>query len=407
MHVHIAPRNTDIALITAAHASALRDAANACLVDVEALVDGWFEQLGAIPVYQEGLVHYGLVRSDCRLVFQRLLGEIGGASVTVEAANISERVGHSRALRGIPLSDVLAAIRLDFRVIWDALLVHLGTSDSLLLTESVPRIWEAIERHSQDVTKAYTLTQHGMTHAQQDENRLWFSRLIETDGSNHVLNVRACESLGYEAQGEFTIIARGMLQDEPLELLNAELVRRGHISQCQPVEEGTIIVAQLDETNDPTVIRWLNSIDSSLVLLGPVTGVHLVPAGVRLVHAVATSLPLENGTTTVEEHWPLAALCAPLETTRILSARYLDPFHKLPTNERQALESTAASYIETGSIAETARREYFHRNTVTNRLEHIASLTGLDLRRPRDAATWLLAKAAHARPHLTRVPRSE
>lgn len=388
-------------------AGALRDAANACLVDVEALVDRWSEQLSAIPVYQEGLVHYGLVRSDCRLVFQRLLAEIGGTNVSLDAENISERVGHSRALRGIPLSDVLAAIRLDFRVIWDALLVHLGTGDSLLLTESVPRIWEAVERHSQEVTKAYTLTQHGMTHAQQDENRLWFSRLIETDGANHVLNVRACESLGYRAQGEFTIIARSMLQDEPLNLFNAEIVRRGHVSHCQPVEEGEIIVAQLDENIDPTVAGWLGSIDSSLVSLGPVAGVHLVPAGVRLVHAVATSLPLEVGTTTVEEHWPLAALCSPHESTRILRARYLDPLLKLPSSERQALETTAESYIETGSIAETARRGYFHRNTVTNRLEQIGGLTGLDLRRPRDAATWLLAKAAHAKPHSMRLPRAE
>lgn len=385
-------------MISVAHVAALRDAANACLVDVESLVDRWFELLRAIPVYQEGLVHYGLVRDDCRGVFQVLLAEIGGTGVPVDVENISEQVGHSRAMRGIPLSDVLAAIRLDFRVIWDALLVHLGTEDSLLLTESVPRIWEAIERHSQEVTQAYTLTQQSMTHARHDETRLWFSRLIETGGSNHVLNVRACESLGYHPQGEFTVITRSLLQDETLEQISSELVRRGHVSHCQPVEGGTVIVAQLDEATDPGIAGVIDAIDHAVTVLGPITGVHLMPAAVRLVCAIRTLLPTQTGNTRVEDYWSLAALCSPTDSARILRARYLAPLHKLPANERVALEHTGASYIETGSIAETARLGFFHRNTVTNRLECIEMLTGLNLRRPRDAAIWLLASAALVKP---------
>lgn len=391
-------------MITEAHVSALRDAANACLVDTDRLVDRWFELLRAIPVYQEGLVHYGLVREDCRRVFQLLLAEIGGTGVPFEATNISERVGHSRAMRGIPLSDVLAAIRLDFRVIWDAMLLHLGTENSLLLAESVPRIWEAVERHSQEVTQAYTLTQQSMTNARHDETRLWFSRLIETGGSNHVLNVRACESLGYDPQGEFTVITRSMLQDETLERISDELVQRGHVSHCQPVQDGTVIVAQLNAAVDPGIDRWMNEIDHSVTLLGPITGVQLMPAGVRLVCALRTLLPAQTGNTNVEDHWSLAALCSPNDSARILRARYLGPLHRLPANERAALEQTAASFIETGSIAETARLGYFHRNTVTNRLEHVELLTGLNLRRPRDAAIWLLATAALVKPDSVRLP---
>jgi hypothetical protein len=53
--------------------------------------------------------------------------------------------------------------------------------------------------------------------------------------------------------------------------------------------------------------------------------------------------------------------------------------------------STLKTYLETGSIAATAKREAAHPNTITYRLRRIAELTGFDARVPREAAHLVVA----------------
>jgi len=52
--------------------------------------------------------------------------------------------------------------------------------------------------------------------------------------------------------------------------------------------------------------------------------------------------------------------------------------------------ATLRTYLETGSIPETARREVVHSNTVGYRLNRVREITGLDPRTPRDSALLVL-----------------
>jgi DNA-binding PucR family transcriptional regulator len=52
--------------------------------------------------------------------------------------------------------------------------------------------------------------------------------------------------------------------------------------------------------------------------------------------------------------------------------------------------ATLRTYLETGSIPETARRELVHANTVLYRLGRVRELTGLDPRRPNESALLVL-----------------
>jgi sugar diacid utilization regulator len=52
--------------------------------------------------------------------------------------------------------------------------------------------------------------------------------------------------------------------------------------------------------------------------------------------------------------------------------------------------STLRTYLETGSVPETARRELVHANTVGYRLGRVRELTGLDPRVPRESALLVL-----------------
>ena len=55
-----------------------------------------------------------------------------------------------------------------------------------------------------------------------------------------------------------------------------------------------------------------------------------------------------------------------------------------------AVTATLRTYLETGSIPETARREMVHANTVGYRLGRVRDLTGLDPRLPQESALLVL-----------------
>jgi hypothetical protein len=54
------------------------------------------------------------------------------------------------------------------------------------------------------------------------------------------------------------------------------------------------------------------------------------------------------------------------------------------------ITSTLRTFLETGSVPETAKREVVHPNTVLYRLKRVRELTGLDPRVPADAAVLVL-----------------
>ncbi|MFG6304448.1 helix-turn-helix domain-containing protein [Corynebacterium hesseae] len=49
------------------------------------------------------------------------------------------------------------------------------------------------------------------------------------------------------------------------------------------------------------------------------------------------------------------------------------------------------TYLDCGSIKDSAEALHCHRNTVLNRLRQVTELTGLDITQPKDAARALLA----------------
>jgi purine catabolism regulator len=63
------------------------------------------------------------------------------------------------------------------------------------------------------------------------------------------------------------------------------------------------------------------------------------------------------------------------------------------------LVATLVSWLETRSIAETARRVYAHYNTVRKRLERIEELLGVSLGDPRRALDLAVALRVHERDH--------
>ena len=58
------------------------------------------------------------------------------------------------------------------------------------------------------------------------------------------------------------------------------------------------------------------------------------------------------------------------------------------------ITSTLRTFLATGSVPDTAKREVVHPNTVLYRLKRVRELTGLDPRVPADAAVLVLGFGA-------------
>ncbi|MGW4801829.1 helix-turn-helix domain-containing protein [Nonomuraea sp. NPDC004297] len=69
---------------------------------------------------------------------------------------------------------------------------------------------------------------------------------------------------------------------------------------------------------------------------------------------------------------------------------------ELPERDVARVLETVERYLRTGSVAETARQLYCHRNTVLNRLRQFAAVTGRDVMTSADAAVVTLALRARA-----------
>nr|WP_239029147.1 helix-turn-helix domain-containing protein [Pseudonocardia acidicola] len=123
-------------------------------------------------------------------------------------------------------------------------------------------------------------------------------------------------------------------------------------------------------------------------------GLDEVPRAVRIASDILAALPEDRDSPgLLEDAWlSVAATQAPL-VTQALADRIQCALENV--QDADVLIETARTFCEgDGTVSRTASELYCHRNTVLNRLERLRSLTGIDVRRPRDAASFLFAMSA-------------
>src|SRR5262245_56975984 len=101
---------------------ALRVMAQGCLADVDDLASAFIAEVSLIPPYSEGVVPPDLLRSDTEAGFELVLRLIAELPIPSRLDNLCERIGRHRAQMGVPLDVLLRVIRIDFNILWDALL---------------------------------------------------------------------------------------------------------------------------------------------------------------------------------------------------------------------------------------------------------------------------------------------
>ena len=368
-----------------------------CLEGIDALLGDWLESVRPLRAEYADVVPDDDFRETALQAFELLLRTVAGLPVPAGLAGISARIGERRARQGVPLDSLLAAARLDFRVVWSALVGRADDADKVLLVASAYHVWEAVEAHVTGIMTAYQRTVLEMGRQREDERRLWFARLLETGGHNPTVVRDVGLALGFQPADRFLCVAALPGSGAGLHDAASALRSAGATVQRQSVSSASLLVVQLGRRVTADLVRGL--LEGVPCGLSPVAnGLAEVPRAVELATATARTLPPDaTEPLRLADAWldilvHRADAFAGHLADDVLGGLCADG---VPAAEADRLLHTVRVHLAgSGSIADTASALYCHRNTVQQRFTRFWRLTGRDVRRPEDAALVALALRA-------------
>lgn len=374
--------------------------ATQCLTEIDEVTRHWLESVRPVRAAYSALVPERDFAETAQQAFELLLRTIGRLPVPEALTRISEDIGERRAHQGVPLDSLLEAARLDFRVVWAALLERADERDKVLLAGSAYHVWEAVERHVTGIMTAYQRTVLEMGRREEDERRSWFTRLLETGGHNATVVRDSSLALGLSARGRFLCAVGGAATGAGLRNAATELRSAGVPVQVQGIASDVVLTVQLSART--TAESVLAHFPRTPCGVAPVAdGLAAVPHAVVLATATARVLPPHAAAPRqLRESWLDVLVSRSEDFGQDLADDVLGGLHSpaVPPSETERLLETARTHLAgSGSIADTADALYCHRNTVQHRFNRFLALTGRDLRRPDDMALVSLALRAHGR----------
>jgi hypothetical protein len=359
--------------------------------DIGALADRFVQCVEQLDTYRDGAVSMDQVRLDAMSSFGFLLGQIAGNDeFKSDVIWTARRLGRERARIGIPLNDLLAAVRLDFKVLWEVFRSYAGPADRELLVAGVEKIWAAIERYSIEVQNGYIEESSRMADKRLSERARLMTAILNSDVPAEEDLQSLASALGVDPAGNFIVVATTVQGDHDLRKAADRLTASGHIAHTHSTGHYSLLVSDW-KGEDTQPIRKLLS--GSVCGLAPV--IHgfsgLVRACRLAIEIVELNAAGAHGPAELKDLW-LPFLASRLrDAAPELVQSVLAGLDTVSEAEQQRLTEVAWAFARSGSIAKTAAQMYCHRNTVLNRLHRLEELTGHDITVPADAALLLLA----------------
>lgn len=377
-------------------AKPLHDLVRACMDDIDELIDAFLAELAEIPPYRDELIPLAEVRGDAADSFEMLLRLIAGSPLTGRLGSVSESIGRRRAQAGVPLDVLLRAVRLDFRILWAALIRHADPDDLHALLEGAVTVWEAVERHTVEVHVNYLDEAAVLAREREQERSRILAELLSSDGRDPRVRARTATALEVEPNARFAVAAGRPAEQRALRRATDSLRANGITAHLYVEGSWPVLIAQLPRETRTVPAHWLRGVHCGL---GPVAvGLATVPRSVRVGIEIARTLGNDGtGPLRLSQVWAGVAAERLSEPGEALADEVLAALDSASESERDRLIQTANSYFRSGSVAATAQELSCHRNTVLNRVRRLGDLTGDALSRPEHAALVLLALRVRAR----------
>ncbi|HVE94806.1 MAG TPA: helix-turn-helix domain-containing protein [Acidimicrobiales bacterium] len=304
-----------------------------------------------------------------------------------DPAMVSEiaTMGRRRLTMGIPLEPMLHVYRVAGRVVWDAVVEATEPAEAPALAELGRRWMDYIDRAASVAANSYLAASHERVRAIDARRRAMLDALLSVEDALGVDSV---------ARRFTTTVAPSYT---PV-VIDGEHASAGIDSLLAVAPDGTVGGERNERTLllVPGVIGDLDALFRAAhrprLAWGPVAapgaGLAASVTHAECVLAAAQTAGRDNGIFGPDDLLLDRLL---LSDDRVASALERSVLAPLVGGDRdELLLSTLRSYLASGSVPETARREVVHPNTVLYRLRRVRELTGLDPRVPADATVLVL-----------------
>ncbi|MFC7741830.1 hypothetical protein ACFQXA_14045 [Nocardiopsis composta] len=185
---------------------ALRRAVRECLEDLDDLVGVYTAEVAGFAGYRD-TVPLDDLRGTAHASLELLLRIIGGLPLPDRLQGISEELGRRRVHQGVPLEELVQAVRLDFRLLWTALLDRVSAEELPELTREAVRLWESVEFHTVRVHTGYLNETAVLAREREQQRAVLLGRLLASDGNDRRLVEQAATALRFSADARFAVVA--------------------------------------------------------------------------------------------------------------------------------------------------------------------------------------------------------
>ncbi len=343
------------------------------------------------------------LQAASRSCVQLVLSRVAGLAIDDELRVVPERIGRGRAAQAAPLEAVLRALRIDYRLVWEAMLDLAAKNEELdmleLLTDGAARVWDVIDEVSVRVAAAYREVETELQRSSEEQARTLIGALLRGTAPLGATLRQAAVHIGFATGERFVVCCvapagANMISEESL---RRALARAGMRSAWYS-ESGTYLgVVELAAPSSPEVADVLEMIP------GVRAGISSVADGLGATRehvwqaeaALRAIAPGEPGAATIDTHLLASLAGAAPDVAALLARQVLGPLSALRPSERERILRTVTAYITGGgSVARTALELHYHRNTIVNHLREFERWTGRSLHHPRDIAEIVLALEA-------------
>jgi PucR-like helix-turn-helix protein/diguanylate cyclase with GGDEF domain len=353
------------------------------------LVASFVDRVRAIAPYGRGVVPHEVLEADADRTFDYLLRRIAGQPVPERLLDIGPSIGRDRARRGVPLNDLLTAVRLDFRVLWAGLRERAEPADEPLLVSRVEDVWAAVEDYSTQIQVSYQAEAALLARERQGERTMLVASLLAGGDPDPEEVERLAVALDVDVDAGLLVAAVTAAAAPALRRAADRLGADGRMVHVQSTSRHVVLIALWEGGTGAAVRAALAGVPCGV---GPLArGLAEVPRSARIAGEIVEVSPVVDGPRELADAWfPLAAARMSDVAADLVEVE-LAGLAAVPPRERERLLAAVRAYASTGSVAQVAARLYCHRNTVLNRLRRFAELTGRDVTVPADAAVVLLA----------------
>jgi hypothetical protein len=305
--------------------------------------------------------------------------------------------GVRRAQAGVPLSAVLAAYRIGFRVMWEHVTEESqrrGIPAEVVLAATADAV-VAHDVFTEAMTGAYNATMTERLVSEEAER----SALVEALLTGSVVDRRTlweiADLLGLPVSGSFVVVAAMLTSPGRTVLpgIEPDLARQGFRSAWRLLADVQVGLVELGDTRIEDLLDVLEASGSVQMGISPVFAELTGAArGVELARLASAVAPATGGAARFEDNPVGIVAAAAGDVMERMAAEVLGPLDTMAEAERHLLLQTLRVWVEVGgSATKAANRLFCHANTIRHRLRRFEERTGRRLDHPADVAALCLA----------------